>query len=174
MKTVLCKLSLLVPILFGMMWINWSVDPVMLYDHHFDDPSRHPYVGIITEDLLAGKPHSTARFYSERLVDEVMFRRRPAIDVLVLGPSTAKPIHGELFAGQPLFNASIYGGRLEEMVSIWEVARSCGVRPKRVLLQLDAGYLGRRQWPISLEWSSIYRQACRRLLGDDDISDPET
>jgi hypothetical protein len=166
-KRVLRKVSLLVPILIGMIWINWSVDPVMLYYGHFDDPSRHPYVGVITKDLLAGKPHSTVAFYSERLVDEAMFRSQPKIDVLVLGSSMAKPIHHEMFPGLSFFNASIYGGRLEEMIAMWDVARACGVRPKRVLLQLDQAAVGKRTYPLSAEWSTIFHQARQRLCGDD-------
>jgi len=172
-KRVLRKVSLLVPILIGMVWINWAVDPVMLYDGHFDDPSRHPYVGIITKDLLAGKPHSTVAFYSERLVDEAMFRSRPKIDVLVLGSSMAKPIHREMFPGLSFFNASIYGGRLEEMIAMWEVAQACGVRPKRVVLQLNQAAVGKRPYPISAEFSAIFHQARQRLRGDDEPLDPD-
>jgi hypothetical protein len=165
-QRLLGKTFQLAPILVAMIWINWSVDPVMLYDDHFEDPSRHPYVGIIARDLLAGKPHSTAAFYSERLLDEVLFRHQRAIDVLVLGSSMAKPIHREMFPGQSFYNAAFYGGRLEEMVSLWEIARGAGVHPKRVLLQLDAGYLGRRPGPISAELSAIFAAARRRLCGD--------
>jgi hypothetical protein len=173
-KRFLRKAVQLAPILVAMIWINWSVDPVMLYDHHFEDQSRHPYVGIIAEDLLAGKPHAAAAYYSERLLDEIMFHHQPEIDVLVLGSSMAKPIHREMFPGRSFFNASVYGGRLEEMVSMWEAARGCGVHPKRVLLQLDAGYLGQRQWPLSMEWSPVFGRARHRLCGDDRSPDPAT
>lgn len=157
----------LAPILVAMIWINWSVDPVMLYDHHFEDLRRHPYVGMITRDLLSGKPHAAAAYYSERLVQEVMFRHQPAIEVLVLGSSMAKPIHHELFPGRSFYNASCFGGRLEEMVSLWEMARGDGIHPKRVLLQLDAGYIGERRSPVSAEWSGIFNQARHRLCGDE-------
>ncbi len=173
-KRFFLKAFRLAPILVAMIWINWSVDPVMLYDHHFEDESRHPYVGIITRDWLAGKPHAMAAFYSERLVDEVMFRNQPTIDVLVLGSSMAKPIHGEMFPGQTFFNAATYGGRLEEMIGMWEVARGCGVHAKRVLLQLDAGYIGQRQWPVSKEWSATFGRARRRLCGDESQADPDS
>jgi hypothetical protein len=165
------KIGLMSPVLLGMVWINWSIDPIMLYDGHFDDRSRHPYVQQITADLLAGKPHFTSAFYSERLVDEVMFREGPKIDLLVLGSSMAKPIHGEMFPGSAFYNAATYGGRLEEMIGIWEVARTCGVRPKRVLLQLDAGAVGRRPYPLSAEFSAIVQRARVRLVGESDSPD---
>ena len=174
-KPVFRKVSLLVPILIGMIWINWSVDPVMLYDGHFEDPSRHPYVGVITQDLLAGKSHSPVALYSERLVDEAMFRARPQIDMLVLGTSMAKPIHREMFPGLSFFNASLCGGRFEEMITMWEIARSLGVRPKRVLLQLDTrATVGKRIVPISAEWSTIFRQARQRLCGEDEPLDHDS
>jgi hypothetical protein len=162
----------LAPILGAMIWINWTVDPVMLFDHHFEDQSRHPYVGIITRDLLAGKPHWAAAPYSERLFDQIMFRNHPSIDVLVLGSSIAKPIHREMFPRQSFFNAAVLGGRLVEMVSLWEMARGAGVHPKRVLLQVDARIIGQQQWPASAEWSPIFEAARRRLYGDDFPPDP--
>jgi hypothetical protein len=168
------KVLQLAPILAAMIWINWSVDPVMLYDHHFEDPSRHPYVGIITRDLLAGKPHSAAAYFSGRLVNEVMLRHQPSADVLVLGSSMAKPIHGEMFPGRSFFNAAVFGGRLEEMVAVWQIASDCGLHPKRVLLQLDAGSIGQRHVPVTAEWSTVFLRARRRLCGDDGTPDPVT
>jgi hypothetical protein len=159
------------PVLLGMIWINWSIDPIMLFDGHFEDRSRHPYVEQITADLLAGKPHFTSGYYSERLVDEAMFREGPKIDLLVLGSSMSKPIHAEMFPGVSFFNAATYGGRLEEIIAMWEVARSSGVRPKRVLLQIDAGSVGRRPYPLSAEFSTIFQRARTRLCGDDDTPD---
>jgi hypothetical protein len=164
----------LAPILIGMAWINWSIDPVMLYDHHFEDPSRHPYVSVITRDMIAGKPHPMVTGYSERLVDEVMFRTQPKIDILVLGSSMAKPIHSEMFPGQSLFNAAVCGGRIEEAVSLWEIARGCGIHPKRVLLEMDTRFFGQRPVPLSAEWSDIFRQARQRLCGDANSPEPET
>lgn len=154
------KLVLLLPLLIGMAWVNWSVDPAILFAEHQDDPSRHAYENIIARDLLAGRPHRLKTICLELIVDELMFRGRPQIDTLVFGTSIAKPIHEGLFGSPHFFNASITGGRIEEMIAAYQLALDCGLHPRHVLIEVDGRALGRRG---RMAPSRILREAFKRL-----------
>ncbi len=160
MLQFLLKLALLLPLLIGMAWVNWSVDPAILFVEHRDDPSRHAYETIVADDLLAGRPHRLKTIYLELLVDELIFRGRPQIDTIVLGTSIAKPIHEGLFGGPNFFNASVTGGRIEEMLVAYQLAVDCGLNPRHVLIEIDGRSLGQR---VRQPPSSTLRKAFKRL-----------
>jgi hypothetical protein len=160
MLQFLVKLALLLPLLIGMAWVNWSVDPAILFVEHRDDPARHPYENVVAEDLLAGHPHRLKTTYLELLVDELVFRNRPQIDTLVLGTSIAKPIHEGLFGGPNFFNASVTGGRIEEMLVAYQMALDCGLHPRHVLIEIDGRSLGQR---VGQPASNTLQTAFKRL-----------
>lgn len=154
------KLSLLLPLLAGMVWVNWSVDPAILMIEHRDDPTRHPYENIIARDLLAGRTHRLKSIQLELVVDELVYRGRPQIDTLVLGTSIAKPIHAGLFGGPNFFNASVTGGRIEEMIMAYQLALDCGLKPRHVLIEVDSRSLSPRD---GMPDSKLLRRALGRL-----------
>jgi hypothetical protein len=160
MPQFLFKLSLLLPLLAGMVWVNWSVDPAILLLEHRDDATRHPYENIIARDLLAGHPHRLKSLQLEIVVDELVFRGRPQIDTLVFGTSIAKPIHAGLFGGPNFFNASVTGGRIEEMMMAYQLALDCGLKPRHVLIEIDSRSLSPRD---GMPDSKLLEEAFHRL-----------
>jgi hypothetical protein len=169
------KLSLFLPFLAFVAWINWTVDPAMLFGDHLWDPARHRYEGMIAGDLLAEKPHTTVAPYNERLVDEMIFHHRPQIETLVLGSSLAKPIYAGLCPGKCVYNASIYGGRLDEMVGAYELARRSGLHVRRLVLQFNTGFLADRKGRVDEQFASLAREARARLqvgVNESDGHDP--
>ena len=160
MSRFLLKLVLLLPLLLGMAWVNWSVDPAILFVEHQADPSRHPYENLVARDLLAGRPHRLKTGCSEFLLDELVFRGRPQIDTLVLGTSIAKPIHEGLFGSPQFWNASVTGGRIEEMIVAYQLALDCGLHPRHALIEIDGRSLGQ---PAHVPPSKVLRKAFRRL-----------
>jgi hypothetical protein len=160
MSRFLLKLVLLLPLLLGMAWVNWSVDPAILFVEHQADPSRHPYENLVARDLLAGRPHRLKTGCSEFLLDELVFRGRPQIDTLVLGTSIAKPIHEGLFGSPQFWNASVTGGRIEEMIVAYQLALDCGLHPRHALIEIDGRSLGQR---AHVPPSKVLRKAFRRL-----------
>lgn len=160
MSRFLLKLVLLMPLLLGMAWVNWSVDPAILFMEHQEDPSRHPYVNLVARDLLAGRPHRLKTGYSDFLLDELVFRGRPQIDTLVFGTSIAKPIHEGLFGSPRFWNASVTGSRIEEMIVAYQLALDCGLHPRHVLIEIDGRSLGQR---AHVPPSKVLRKAFRRL-----------
>lgn len=156
------KLSLFLPIAAAMGLVNWAVDPALVCARHRFEASRPDYQEEITRDLLAGREHHARRPYNEQRLDDRIFRNRRAIETLVLGSSVAKPIHQGLFPGEVFFNASVYGGRLEEMVAIYELARHCELPLRRLVLQIGA-VLGNRPYPVSSDFADLVRQGRARL-----------
>ena len=184
------KLSLLLPLLAGMAWVNWSIDPAILMPEHRDDPTRHPYENVIARDLLAGRPHRLKSMQLELVVDELVFRARPQIDTLVFGTSIAKPIHAGLFGGPNFFNASVTGGRIEEMIMAYQSALDSGLKLRHVLIEVDSRSLSPRDGvpdsklferglrrlnlPVEIERDSVLRRLWRAFVPGDDGSGPST
>ena len=160
MLRFLIKLSLFVPIAFAVTWVNWHVDPARVFDRHASDPAWYEYERFLARGLTRGEPQRLAAVHNELILDELMFRTLDRLDVLVLGSSSAKPIHKELDAGQSFFNASYFGSRLEEMMALEELARESGLRPRRVVLAVEALDFQSRN---SLTVSSIRYRAPKRV-----------
>ena len=168
-RFVLKLALLLLPLLIGMAWVNWSIDPAIVFLEHANDPSRHRYENIVARDLLAGHPHRLKTTCVELVVDELVFRHRPQIDALALGTSIAKPIHSGLFGGPHFFNASISGGRIEEMMAAYQLALDCGLRPRHILIEIDGRALGQR---APMAPSNLLRRAFRRLAVPNETERP--
>lgn len=127
------------------------------------------YENIVARDLLAGHPHRLKTTCVELVVDELIFRHRPQIDTLTLGTSIAKPIHSGLFGGPHFFNASISGGRIEEMMAAYQLALDCRLRPRHILIEIDGRALGQR---APMAPSNLLRRAFRRLAIPDETERP--
>ncbi len=173
-----------------MVWVNWSIDPAILMPEHRDDPTRHPYENVIARELLAGHPHRLKSMHLELVVDELVFRARPQIDTLVFGTSIAKPIHAGLFGGPNFFNASVTGGRIEEMTMAYQLALDCGLKPRHVLIEVDSRSLSPRDGvpdskllerglrrlnlPFEIQRDSILRRVWRAIVPGEDASGAAT
>lgn len=160
MIRLLFKLGLFLPLLLVMVWVNWSLDPALVVEKHRIDPSRHQYEPVIARDLLAGRSHRYRAPYSAFVLDELIFSGRPQIKSLVFGSSVGTPIHEVPFSGSAFFNASMFGARIGEMVALYQLALDCGLRPRHVLIEIDARALGQRP-PI--EFPELLAQASTRL-----------
>ena len=86
---------------------------------------------------------------------------RPQIDTLVFGTSIAKPIHAGLFGGPNFFNASVTGGRIEEMIMADQLALDCGLKPRHVLIEIERG---RSTRGTDVPDSKLLRRALGRLI----------
>lgn len=169
MRRFLFKCLCFVPLVVLIAGVNGTVDPARYYRSHFLDPWRDRYEGTVIDNLLAGRSQSLIEPYSERIVHEAVFRSKRPIDVVVLGSSVAKAINGDSFRGQSFYNASVYGGELEESVAIYQLAWEAGRRPKRVVIEMHGRELSRRSWDVLPELVSDVLHARKRLgLPSDD------
>src|SRR5579872_5842009 len=176
MRRFLVKLACWVPLAGAMACVNWRVDPGRFFVGNVFDSARNEYEAALIADLRGGRPHRMAAVYNERLVLEQVFRDRPRLNVLVFGSSVAKPVSGDLYPGKTFFNASIYGGDLEEAIAAYEVARECGQHPKRIVLQLQ-GYgrlLGKRLERLENGFGPLFERARQRIGVESEEPDADT
>ncbi len=148
MRRFVIKLLWFVPLLALIAAVNRTIDPARFYGTHFLDPSRDRYEGTVIDNLLAGRSQALLGPYNERIVHDAVFRSNRPIDVLVLGASVAKPINSGSFPGQQLYNASIYGGELEESAAVYQLAWEAGRRPQRVVIEMHGRELAMRNWDV--------------------------
>jgi hypothetical protein len=175
MTRLLLKLCLFSPLIAGMAWINWTVDPARFFAPRMSALTSG-YEGAIVDDLFAGRPHSISGEYDQRIVVEELLRNRQSLDVLVLGSSVAKPFHSALFPKGSFLNAAIHGGELEEAICAYELAWERGFRPKRVLIQFQGWgrMLGLRTNTVEPSDEAVLGRALRRMgipLKSDDPTD---
>ena len=131
MKRFFGRLLLIVPILFGVVAVNWLIDPVHLRD-------ADQYERGIAQLISAGKgvtniwnPNEAA--YLESYIDGLQQRK----DVLVLGSSRSKLIRSDSFPGLTFFNNSIGGGGLIDYLAIYELYRQKNLVPDTVVIELS-------------------------------------
>src|ERR1700730_4465845 len=175
MPKLLLKLSLFWPLVAGMVWINWTVDPARFFAPRTSVLTAG-YEGAIVEDLCAGRVHSISGEYDQRVVIEELLRIRRSLDVLALGSSVAKPLHSGLFPDSSFLNGAIHGGELEEAICVYELAWERGFRPKRVLIQFQGWgrMLGLRTNTVEPTNEAVLGRALRRMgipLTNDDADD---
>jgi hypothetical protein len=163
MRRFVIKMMWFVPLVALIAAVNRTIDPARFYGTHFLDPSRDRYEGTVIDNLLAGRPQVLLGPYNERLVHDAVFRSKRPIDVLVLGASVAKPINSGSFPGQHLYNASIYGGELEESAAAYQLAWEAGRRPKRVVLEMHGRELGMRNWDVVEVFAPVMLRVRQRL-----------
>jgi hypothetical protein len=169
MRRFLIKMVWFVPLLALIAAVNRTIDPARFYGTHFLDPSRDRYEGTVVDHLLAGQTQALLGPYNERLVHEAIFQSNRPIDVLVLGASVAKPINSDSFPGQHLYNASIYGGELEEAAAAYQLAWEAGRRPKRVVIEMHGRELAMRNWDVLEVFAPVVLRVRKRLdLPEDD------
>jgi hypothetical protein len=163
MVRFLFKLSLFLPIAAGLAWVNWHVDPARIFGRHASDPAWYEYERFLARSLIEGSPQRLAAVHNELILDELMFRHFDRLDVLVLGSSSAKPIHKELYGGQSFFNGAYFGARLEEMMGVEELAREAGLRPRRVVLAIEPAKLQTRTGPVAPSFVPLLSKVRARL-----------
>src|SRR5580658_2135621 len=169
MRRFVIKMMWFVPLLALIAAVNRTIDPARFYGTHFLDPSRDRYEGTVVDHLLAGQTQALLGPYNERLVHEAIFQSNRPIDVLVLGASVAKPINSDSFPGQHLYNASIYGGELEEAAAAYQLAWEAGRRPKRVVIEMHGRELAMRNWDVLEVFAPVVLRVRKRLdLPEDD------
>ncbi len=163
MLRFLFKLSLFLPIAGGVAWVNWHVDPARVFGRHASDPAWYEYERFLGKSLIEGQPQPLVAPHNELILDELMFRSFDHLDVLVLGASVAKPIRRDLYADGTFFNASGFGGGIEEMVAVCELCRECGHRPSRVVLEIEPATVQTSRAPLLPGYLPLFGKAITRL-----------
>jgi len=158
MKKFSLKTALLVPLIGFVMVINYRMDPAHLFQ-------GDRYELGIADLLLGGHNVANVSNYDDRLVQkfyiEGLDKKK---DILVFGSSHAMVIHSSLFPGKSMFNNSVSGASLEDLVAISEIYQQRGLLPSVVIISLDPWLLNRDN--LQTRWTTLepeYALAMKRL-----------
>lgn len=156
-RSFLHRLTLLLPIILFVVFLNARVDPAHLF--------QEGYERGIAELLLSRSNVANVSNYNDRLVQKFYIEGlHQGYNVTILGSSRAMAIHSYMVRGRTFFNHSVSGASLQDHVAILELYALHQLRMNTIIIELDPWLLnannGQQQW---LELSSEYHAAIRRL-----------
>ena len=158
MKKILLKISLFLPILFSVVFMNYFVDPANLF-------RGTPYEQSIAKLLLQGQNVANISNYDERLLQKFYIQGlTQKKDIIVLGSSRSMQISTDMFPGKTLFNNSVSGASVEDFISIYEMYSQKNLQPSIVIIGLDPWLLNRNNGQT--RWKSLiseYQAGIKRL-----------
>lgn len=129
-KVVASFLILIVPLCLLLVGVNYFVDPANVFN-------AAKFVDAVYDITVSGLNADGVSNYADRLfVEKRISAMDEAPDVMVYGSSRSAQIDS-LIAGASCFNASVSGATLEDVVSIYEISRTKGLAPKRVVLCVE-------------------------------------
>ena len=158
MRNLVKKMLFLMPIPLSMLAVSLAGDPAHLF-------SQGRYEKGIASILLQHKNAEGIANCDERLVQRYYAQGTAcSSDVLVLGSSRSLLIGSRLFPGKTLYNGSVSGASLEDLLAVYQLHRSRGQVPSTVILNLDPWLLNRNNGQV--RWKSLepeYRALAGRL-----------
>ena len=141
--------------------INFAVDPAQLF--HGGVCERH-----VADLLAAGTNAANVDNYDERLLQRYYVDAlQAAKDILVIGSSRSMEIRSAMFPHHSLFNASVSGASIEDLISIYQMYFERGFVPKLLILGVDPWLLNEANGQT--RWGTLSQEyfAARRRLGLD-------
>ncbi|HTC00352.1 MAG TPA: hypothetical protein VK705_06685 [Ferruginibacter sp.] len=119
--------TLLATILIG---VNYFGDVALLF--HSD------HIKMMSQILKSGKNVTNIANYNERLFQkEVVKNFKTSPDILIIGSSRTMLINSDCFKNKSIFNCSVSGASIEDLVSIYQLYKSNHIIPKTILLGID-------------------------------------
>ena len=122
------SLSLLIVII--LISVNISIDPAKLFNNNY-------YEKMI--NIIKNNNHITnVMNYDDRLFNRKFAENlSEKYNILVIGSSRSKLIKNEYFANVKLFNASVNGASIEDLISIYQLYKSYDLLPDSIILGID-------------------------------------
>ncbi|TNE54219.1 MAG: hypothetical protein EP338_08630 [Bacteroidetes bacterium] len=131
MKKFLMKLFWLLPIMLFVVFVNWKQDPANLF-------RSEEYIGKIASITLSGKQATEVTNFDERNYLRKMISSLPVKPkTIVVGASRSLMIDQGMGGDSSLYNASLSGGSLEEILAAYYLFRQAEVKPERVIISVD-------------------------------------
>lgn len=121
-------LSILVLIVLGS--VNYFGDAAKLFGNEYEK--------MISSILLEGKNVTNISNYDERRLQKELIENLNTVpDIVILGSSRTMLINNEYFEEYSLLNNSVSGASLEDLISIYQIYKSKGIIPGKVLIGID-------------------------------------
>jgi hypothetical protein len=132
-----------VPLLLILVSVNYIGDAAKIFDSEYEKQ--------ITEIISEGKYVTNISNYDERVLQkELVSKLNDIPQILVFGSSRTMLINSEHFPKQSLFNNSVSGASLEDLIALYQIYKDHNLTPKKIILGIDPWLLnennGQSRW----------------------------
>ena len=155
MKKFISKfLFISLPILLVMVAVNYFGDAAELFNNN--------YVKKMASIIYSGNYVITNANYDERLYQKECAKKcRAPYDVLVIGSSRCLIINTSYFRNQKIFNCSVSGASIEDLVALYQMYKEKHMLPKKILFGIDPWFFNKnnnqRRWlPLIDEYKNFF------------------
>ena len=131
MRRFVIKLAVTaLPVALILLGVNYLVDPAKRFDNEYEMEMAR----IVAD----GKYVTAVSNYDERLFRKNLVRLMTwAPDVAVIGSSRTLLIGSDHFKGLRVFNSSVSGASIEDLVALYQLMKGSGKLPRKILLGVD-------------------------------------
>lgn len=136
------------PVLFLLITVNYFGDAARIFDSEYEEE--------MAETLMNGSFVTNISNYDERVFQkELINRMNNAPEILVLGSSRTMLINSAYFPNQTIFNNSVSGASIEDIIALFQLYKERNILPKKIIIGIDPWLLnennGQSRWK-SLEY----------------------
>ncbi len=131
MKKFIYKTSIIaLPILIILISVNYFGDAAHLFDNNYEKN--------IAKIINSGKYVTNIANYDERLLQKELISNGPIKpQLVVLGSSRTMLLNSDLLPGIKIFNSSVSGASIEDIVSIYQLYKSKHKLPAKIIIGID-------------------------------------
>ncbi|MCY6959370.1 hypothetical protein [Clostridium brassicae] len=148
MRKFIKKLFFLLPILVILICTNYFIDPGNIFYKH------GVYEKGIAELLIKNKNVENLTNYDERLLQKFYVDKiSDSKNLVVLGSSRSMQIDSDILKEKNMFNSSVSGAALEDIMAVYGIYREKNHIPKRIIIGLDPWILNKNN--NQNRWKSI-------------------
>lgn len=136
------------PVLIVLITVNYFGDAARIFDSEYEKE--------MAEILMNGSYVTNISNYDERVFQkELINRKNDAPEILVLGSSRTMLVNSTYFPNQTLFNNSVSGASIEDIIALYQIYKESNILPKKIIIGIDPWLLnennGQTRWK-SLEY----------------------
>lgn len=145
-KFILRFLFISVPLLLIVIAVNYWGDAAQLFSKK--------YLKSMVSIISNGKYVTGVSNYDERLFNKAYAEDcKTRYDVLIIGSSRTMLINSDNFPGQKVFNCSVSGASIEDLVAIYQIYKERNLLPKKILFGIDPWIFNKNSGQS--RWSSV-------------------
>lgn len=131
MKKFVRKVAILaLPLIILLVLVNYFVDAARLFDDKFEKQ--------MVKILASGRYITNIENYDERLFQkEIISNKRVRPKLVVIGSSRTMLLSSDQFPGASLFNNSVSGASIEDLISIVQLYKAYNKLPSKIIIGID-------------------------------------
>lgn len=135
-----------IPVLILLFTVNYFGDAARIFDSEYEKE--------MAKILMNGSFATNISNYDERLFQkELIINKTKAPEILVLGSSRTMLINSKYFPNQTIFNNSVSGASIEDIIALFQIYIECNILPRRLIIGIDPWLLNQNNG--QLRWKSL-------------------